>query len=259
MESKITIFEAKIEDGIFSAGKKFYPKKTLKKDRVESFHQDRIRLGKKLGIDGNHIFRAYQKGEYTPDVDYKDGTYIIIDKKNMRKKDFYREVLPADILIISEQFKDIAIANPSADCPIMICEDRNKGYTALSHCGGKHINRLLPQDTIKAMIKGCNSNIEDLYVYIGTCIHKESYIYDKYPLWATNKKLWKDNIIKKDNNYYIDLLGAVEKQLKEIGVIHIEYSKIDSAKDDRYYSHAAYSRHKKEKQGQNFIGFYYKK
>ena len=51
MESKIQIFEAKIEDGIFSSGKKFYPKGTLKKDRVEYFHQDRLRLGKKLGFD----------------------------------------------------------------------------------------------------------------------------------------------------------------------------------------------------------------
>lgn len=258
MNSKIIIFEAKIEDGIFSSGKKFYPKKTLKKDRVESFHQDRLRLGKKLGFDGNHIFKAYQKGEYSPNVDYKDGTYIIIDKKNMRKKDYYREVLPADILILSEQYKEIAIANPSADCPILICEDRKKGYTALSHCGGKHINRLLPRDTIKAMIEGCNSNLEDLYVYIGTCIHKESYIYDKYPKWANNKELWKDTIVKKENNYYIDLIGTILKQLKEIGVTHIECSLIDSAKDPNYYSHAAFVRGEKEKQGQNFIGFYYK-
>ena len=258
MESKIQIFEAKIEDGIFSISKKFYPKGTLKKDRVEFFHQDRIRLGKKLGFDGNHIFRPYQKGEYSPDVEYDDGTYIIIDKKNMRKKDYYREVLPADILIISEQYKEIAIANPSADCPILICEDRKKGYTALSHCGGKHINRLLPRDTIKAMIKGCNSNVEDIYVYIGTCIHKESYIYDKYPKWATNKKIWKDTIEKKENNYYIDLIGTIQKQLKEIGITHIETSSIDSAKEDTYYSHAAASRNEKENKGQNFIGFYYK-
>lgn len=258
MESKIQIFEAKIEDGIFSWGKKFYPKGTLKKERVECFHKDRLNLGKKLGFDGNHIFRTYQKGEYTPDVDYKDGTYIILDKKNMRKKDFYREVLPADILIISEKYKEIAIANPSADCPILICEDRNKGYTALSHCGGKHINRNLPRDTIKAMLKGCNSNLEDLYVYIGTCIHKESYIYDKYPLWATNKRVWKDNIEKKGNNYYIDLIGAILNQLQEIGITHIECSPINSATDPNYYSHAAFSRKEKEKQGQNFIGFYYK-
>ena len=258
MESKIQIFEAKIEDGIFSSGKKFYPKGTLKKDRVESFHQDRIKLGNKLGFDGNHIFKAYQKGEYEPNIDYKDGTYIIIDKKNMRKKDFYREVLPADILIISEQYKEIAIANPSADCPILICEDRKQGYTALSHCGGKHINRFLPRDTIKAMIKGCNSNIDDLYVYIGTCIKKDSYVYDKHPKWATSKKVWQDCIKKKENNYYIDLIGAILKQLKEIGVTHIEVSPIDSAKDPTYYSHAAFSRKEKEKQGQNFIGFYYK-
>lgn len=258
MESKITIFEAKREDGIFSISKKFYPKGTLKKDRVESFHQDRLRLGKKLGIDGNHIFRAYQKGEYTPDVDYEDGKYIIINEKHMRKKDNFREVLPADILIISEKYKEIAIANPSADCPILICEDRKQGYTALAHCGGKHINRCLPKDTIKAMLEGCNSKVEDLYVYIGTCVKKESYIYDKYPAWATNKSVWKDYIEKKDKDYHIDLIGALLKQLQELGITHIEYSPIDSAKDPEYYSHCAASRGDKTKLGQNFIGFYYK-
>ena len=115
----------------------------------------------------------------------------------MKKEDFYQEVLPADILIISEKYPKIAIANPSADCPILICEDRKKGYTALSHCGAKHINRCLPKDTITALIEGCHSNVEDIYVYIGSCIKKESYIYDKYPLWATNESVWKKNIQEK--------------------------------------------------------------
>ena len=258
MESQIRIFEATREDGIFSISKKFYPKGTLKRERIKLFHEDRLRLGKKLGIDGNHIFRAYQKGEYKPDVDYADGKYIIIGKENMRKKDYFNEILPADILIISKEYPHIAIANPSADCPILICEDRKKGYTALAHCGGKHINRNLPKDAIKAMIKGCNSNVEDLYVYIGSCIKKESYVYDKYPKWATNKKLWKDNIIEKEGNYYINLIGAIEKQLQEIGITQLEISPINSATNPKYCSHSAAHSGDKSKLGQNFIGFYYK-
>jgi len=258
MKSKIVIFEAKREDGIFSINKKFYPKGTLKKERVESFHQDRLRLGKKIGIDGNHIFRAYQKGEYKPDVDYEDGKYILIKEENMRKKDYFTEVLPADILILSEQYKEIAIANPSADCPILICEDRKQGYTALAHCGGKHINRCLPKDTIKAMIEGCNSNPENIYVYISSCVKKESYVYDKYPTWATNKKVWKNSIEKKEKNYYIDLIGAIQEQLQEIGIIHLEISPVNTATNSEYYSHSAAYTGDKSKLGQNFIGFYYK-
>ena len=62
-------------------------------------------------------------------------------------------------------------------------EDRNKGYTALSHCGAPYIDRLLPIDTIKALEKEVNSDLDDLYIYIGSSIKKESYIYDKYPSW----------------------------------------------------------------------------
>ena len=259
MESRIVIFEANREDGNFSINKKFYPPKTLKRERVKLFHEDRLRLGTKLGIDGNHIFKANQKGEYKPDYDHEDGKYIILDDSNMKKKDFYQEILPADILILPEKYKEIAVANPSADCPIVICEDRKKGYTALSHCGGKYINRCLPKDTIKAMIEGCHSNPEDLYVYIGSCVKKESYVYDKYPAWATNKDVWKNNITEEDGKYYIDLIGAIKEQLQEMGIIHLEISPINTATDPRYYSHsAAHATKDKTKLGQNFIGFYYK-
>ncbi len=258
MDSKIKIFEANKKDGIFSIGKKFYPKGTLKKVREEEFYQARLRLGKKLGINGNHIFRPYQKGEYKPDVDHEDGAYIIINDKHMRKRDYFREVLPADILILPEKYKEVIVGNPSADCPVIICEDRKLGYTALSHCGGKYINRYLPRDTIKALIDGCQSNIEDIYVYIGSCIKKESYTYDKRPRWATNKSVWKGFIEKKGKEYYIDLIGAIRKQLEEIGISHIEESPIDVAQDENYYSNHEVSKGIKEKSGQNFIGFYYK-
>ncbi|MBQ6135229.1 MAG: polyphenol oxidase family protein [Bacilli bacterium] len=257
MESKIVIFEANKEDGIFSIGKKFYPKGTLKKDREQKFYQARLKLGKKLGIDGNHIFKANQKGEYKPDVDHKDGAYILLNKSHMKKKDFYRKVLPADILILSEEYKNIAVANPSADCPVLICEDRKQGYTALSHCGGKYINRYLPRDTIKALIEN-GSKVEDIYVYIGSCIKKESYTYDRRPLWATNTLIWKGFIEKKKKTYYIDLVGAIKSQLEKMGITHIEESKIDVAKDSHYFSNHEAAKGMKEKSGQNLIGFYYK-
>ena len=52
--------------------------------------------------------------------------------------------------------------------------------------------------------------------------------------------------------------GAIRKQLEQIGIKHIEESPIDTITDSRYYSHRAASMGKKEKLGQNFVGFYYK-
>ena len=172
MESKIVIFETNKLDGKMSKNPKFYPKNISEKERYSKFYEDRINLGKKLGIDGNHIFKSRQKG--LSSVEYPNGKYILLNEKHMTKKDYYLEDLPADILIISSKYPKIIVGNPQADCPILICEDRKKGYTALSHCGSIYINRKLPIDTIKALLDCCNSDIKDIYVYIGSSIKKES-------------------------------------------------------------------------------------
>lgn len=256
MESKIVIFESNKLDGKMSKNPKFYPKGTTEEERYERFHQDRINLGKKLGVDGNHIFRSRQKG--LSKVDYADGKYILLNDSYMTKEDYFYEDLPADILVISDKYPGVIVGNPCADCPIIICEDRKKGYTALSHCGAPYINRKLPQDTIKALIDCCNSNLDDIYVYIGSSIKKESYIYDKYPKWATNKGVWDSFIEKEGNNYHIDLVGAIAKQLKDMGIINIEISPINTAKDPNYYSHVEEYLGRQKDGGQNFVGFYYK-
>lgn len=256
MKSKIVIFESNKLDGKMSKNPKFYPKDVSEEERYKRFYEDRINLGKKLGVNGNHIFRSRQKG-LSP-VEYPDGKYILLNDSHMKKDDFYFEDLPADILVISEKYPNIIVGNPQADCPVIICEDRKKGYTALSHCGAPYINRKLPQDTIKALIDCCNSNLNDIYVYIGSSIKKESYIYDKYPKWATNKEVWKGFIEEKDNLYYIDLVGCIEKQLRDLGIINIEISPINTATDPNYYSHVEEVKGNQKEGGQNFIGFYYK-
>ncbi len=256
MESKIVIFETNKLDGKMSKNPKFYPKDVSEEERFERFHQDRLNLGKKFGIDGNHIFRGRQKG--LSDVDYPDGKYILLNETHMTKEDYFWEDLPTDILILSEEYPNIIVGNPQADCPVIICEDRNKGYTALAHCGALYVDRKLPVDTIKALEDCCKSNLDDIYVYVGSCVHKESYIYDKYPLWAKNKEVWKDNIEEKEGNYYIDLVGAIKNQLEEYGIKHIEISPINTATDPNYYSHTEEVAGRQKDGGQNFVGFYYK-
>ena len=159
---------------------------------------------------------------------------------------------------ISNKYKNIIVGNQMSDCPILIAEDRRLGVTALAHCGASYINRNLPIQTIMALENEYHSNLNDIYVYIGSCIKTESYVYDSYPSWATNKEVWKDCIKKEQSLYKIDLVKAIKKQLKSIGISHIKVSKIDTFKDKNYYSHLAEYNGIKEKSGQNFVGFYYK-
>ena len=256
MKSKIVIFESNKLDGKMSKNPKFYPKKTSEEERFERFHQDRLKLGNKLGVNGNHILRARQKG-LSP-VEYPDGKYILLNDSHMTKEDYFFEDLPADILVISEQYPKVIVANPCADCPILICEDRNRGYTALAHCGAPYIDRKLPQDTIKSLFDCCNSDVSDIYVYIGSSIKKESYIYDCYPKWAKSKEVWTSYIVEQEDGFHIDLVGAIEKQLKDMGITHIEISPIDTAKDPNYYSHVEEVKGTQKDGGQNLVGFYYK-
>ena len=93
MKSKIVIFESNKLDGKMSKNPKFYPKNTTEKERYEIFHQDRINLGKKLGVDGNHILRSSQKG--LSKFDYKDGKYIARIKPNGKSEEEIKEAARA--------------------------------------------------------------------------------------------------------------------------------------------------------------------
>lgn len=257
MKSQIEIFETGIKDGIMSKNKKFYKENLTQEEINKKFLETRLKFAKKYNLNGLHIFQALQKTQLNK-LNYPDGKYIVISEENMTKDDYWSEELPADILIISNKYKNIIVGNQMSDCPILIAEDRRLGVTALAHCGASYINRNLPIQTIMALENEYHSNLNDIYVYIGSCIKAESYVYDSYPSWATNKEVWKDCIKKEQSIYKIDLVKAIKKQLKSIGISHIKVSKIDTFKDKNYYSHLAEYNGIKEKSGQNFVGFYYK-
>lgn len=257
MRSQIEIFETGIKDGIMSKNKKFYKENLTQEEINKIFLETRLKFAKKYNLNGLHIFQALQKTPLNK-LNYPDGKYIVISEENMTKDDYWSEELLADILIISNKYKNIIVGNQMSDCPILIAEDRRLGVTALAHCGASYINRNLPIQTIMALENEYHSNLNDIYVYIGSCIKTESYVYDSYPSWATNKEVWKDCIKKEQSIYKIDLVKAIKKQLKSIGISHIKVSKIDTFKDKNYYSHLAEYNGIKEKSGQNFVGFYYK-
>ena len=256
MNTQIRIFEQGKGLGIFSSSEKFYPDINSLEERKQKFKEARLKLGEKLGLDGNKIFQPYQKTKNNY-LNYPNGKYIVLNENNMQKEDYWEEKPECDILIISNKYPNIIVGNQTADCPILIVEDRKLGVTALSHCGAEYIDRNIVIDTIKALQNEFNSELNDLYVFISNCIRKENYIYDRYPIWANQQNLWKKFITNNNNEYHIDLLGAIIYQLEEYGITNIEYSKIDNYNDNNFYSHAASYHGNKDKLGQNFVGFYY--
>ena len=164
MESKIVIFEGNMKDGLFTRSKRFYPEKFTEKDIYEAYKKERIKLGKKYGFSGLKMFHPRQKME---DNDtYPDNKVVILDDNYMKKADFFEEIIPTDILIITNKYPRVAVTHNMADCPVLIAEDRKKGVTALAHCGIYHINRELPKALIKSLIDNYNSKEGDIYLYI---------------------------------------------------------------------------------------------
>lgn len=256
MESQIVIFEGNKKDGIFSSAKKFYKENATNEEIFEQIKESRIRLGKKYNFSGLKMFQVTQKME---DNDlYPDNKYIFITEEHMKKEDFFIEKLEADILIISNKFRKVALAHRMADCPVLILEDREKKITGIVHCGFYHINRELPKEFINIMIKEFKCKPSNLYLYIGSHIHKENYIYDKYPEKATNQKIWKDAIEEKNGLYYIDLEQAIMNQIKDYNLAEVKISPINTATNEDYASHREATLGNKDKLGQNIVGFYYK-
>jgi len=256
MESQIVIFEGNQEQGVFSSAKKFYEENTSEETIYNKIKEARLKLGKKYNFDGLKMFQVTQK--MSDSNIYPDNKTIIIDESYMKKEDYFIEKILADILIISNKYKKIALSHRMADCPVLILEDRKKGFTAIAHCGIYHINRGLPKALIESMINNCNSNPKDLYLYIGSYIHKESYIYDTYPKIATNKTIWKDAIEEQEDGYHIDLLKAIKNQISIFDLGKIIISDINTATTKNYASHYAANHGDSSKLGQNIVGFYYK-
>lgn len=257
MESQIKIFETGTIDGMMTRNKKFYDE-SFSQEKINSiFYKTRQNIGKKYNFKGEKMLQANQKNNFN-NVNYTDGKYVVIGDAHLKKNDYWYENIEADILIISNKYKNIVVGNQMADCPIVIVEDRKIGVTALAHCGASYIDRKLPIQIIESLQKEFNSEIDNLYVYISSCIKKNSYIYDKYPLWAKNDQVWKNAIIKEKNDYHIDLVTAILEQLEIKNIKNIEISPHDTATNPYFYSHFASYKGNKAKYGQNFVGFSYK-
>lgn len=260
MEYKLKIFETNKTEGCMSLAAKFYPKEDTLEDRKQKLIKVKENIGKKYGFEGKYIFQPQQK-EVEKQENYPDGKYIKITQANLNQEDGWFQHLPCDILVMDTKTPNVVIGHRMADCPIIIVEDAKNHVTAVSHCGASQINRLVPKLTIFALQKETNCTAKNIKVYISSCIKRENYQYDKYPNWATNKKVWEKAIQKEQDIYYIDLPKAIQMQLEEIGILkeNITINPTDTYRDENYYSHVEEVKNPTCEIGQNFVGCLYQK
>lgn len=240
------------EYGNMNTAAKFYKEGMSAEERKQDFLERRIKLGQDKGFDGRYMFMADQKN--------KDGSYRVIDKELVESVDDGWSIdTNEDILMITTETPEVVIGHPVADCPVVMMRDLKKGVTAIGHCSAEMIDKRLPMMIADAMLKEYDCRDEDIYTYVSACAGKDSYAYDKYPTWAKENGIWKNNIIEKEKQYYIDLRNAISEQLLERKITKYCMNPADTITDDRYYSNSAAFHGQEEKAGRNFAGAYYKK
>lgn len=233
----------------------FYPKEMTLEERQMDFLRRRMILARENGFNGKKMFMA--------DQSRKDGSYCVLTRELINEKeDGWLRDIPEDILVITKDTPGVVIGHPIADCPVIIMTDRSKGVTALGHCSGEMIDKELPINIFKALKKEFGTNLEDVKVYVSSCI-SEKWEYNCWPGFAKNKQLWEGSIVsgrqEGETTYYnINIRHAIAKQLESVGIANdsIYWNMDDTLTDSRYYSNCA-SRFDKSKAGRNFVGAYY--
>ena len=241
----VFIFNSNIEDGIMLAKKKMF--KDLSQEEIDSICEiNQTKFLNKYNLDYSNLVLISQKDSndsHDINHNYEDGKCIVLHNPT-------KELQYTDMVMIDKD-SNIILGEMSGDCPIMVAYTDN--LLILAHVGGPYIDRLLPKQVIERLLQE-NINPKDIKVYVGPFIHKESYIYNNYPLW-TKSYVWKDAIDQKKEGYHIDMQKAIEVQLLELGILqsNIEFSDIDTYSNPNYPSHSAYMKGNKYKFGRFMV------
>ena len=258
-------FYSTIKNGPMTGNKLFYPEDMSPEERAADLKMRRIELGNGKGFDGTKIIVPLQQEKPTK---YKEGHYEDITDfvgkllKYDPNYDLWNLDIPCDIMLIRSELKGVVLAYPVADCPVVMVEAKdsfgNPTMMGLAHCGSSYIDRHLPEQLVEAVRKESGCKDSHLSAYIGPCAGRNSYIYDKWPNWATDTDFWKRCINETDTGFKINLLNAVRSQLKRQNVHLINPELIDTITDSRFYSNSAFSRGAKTKGGRFLTGGFYK-
>ena len=148
-------------------------------------------------------------------------------------KDLSKEILEADAVVTKH--KNIFFYLNFGDCIPLVIYDKKQEILALCHLGWHSVNNNLHLVMVKYLMDKFSSRKEDLIVELGPSIKKDSYIMEN-PV-QLSKKEWSEFLEKVDKDTYkVDLDGYVVHSLKEIGIVDIKVSDIDTYSNDNYFS-----------------------
>lgn len=146
----------------------------------------------------------------------------------------------ADAIVTKE---DYFIYDLFGDCIPLVVYDKKNNIVSLAHLGWISVVNNLHIELINYFIHKCNSSINDLDIYLGPSIKKESHCIDKKEnLKQLNVPNWTNYIEERKDYYLIDLSGYVRDSLKNIGISNINVDNTDTYQSDLYFSHHRFNK-----------------
>ncbi len=183
-----------------------------------------------------------------------DNSDVIVELKEdvLKETNLYYKLIEADAIV--SKYPNIYIYLNFGDCIPFTIYDRKQGIFAFAHLGWRSTYLNLHQKLFFVFMNRYHSQIQDLSIYIGPCIKKESYLLSNPD--QREESAWEPYVsYVKENLYSIDLSGYVTDFFRNQGLqdSQIFVSKIDTGSDLNYFSHYR-STHTGELEGRFFCG-----
>lgn len=235
---RIVEFNSTREHG--QMNKMFYPKEMDVKEKTRLMQENKQRLVGELGLSYKNIFITDQKNSRCPDK-YEDGLSYTLTKEDVKKyDDLYDYAVDADIMKLTPETRNIAIAYPVADCAVVKAVNMKTNEMTLAHCGGEYIDRYLPMQVVDAL----GGREKDIRVYVSPFAYKLFYEDENNLVWANNPKVWRNckHYCRTNDklSVQIDIYKALKRQLLErkIAAENIFISPYDTSVSDMFYSNS---------------------
>lgn len=252
---KIVDFNSCINDGQMNTAASFYPEGMETSLRREIMNANKQNLVGKMGLNYKNIFIPIQKSNKNPNK-YIDGTSYTLTKEDVKEyDDLYNYDVYTDIVKLTPETRNIAIAYPAADCAVIKAVNTKTNDVVLSHCGGEYIDRYLPMQTIDAL----GGSEKDIKVYVSPFAYTLAYQDESKLVWANNPRVWNEckeyQNVNGNKQLVIDVYKALKKQLiaRRIPEENLYISNHNITESDMFYSNSK-SYQDKKYAGRNLFG-----
>jgi polyphenol oxidase len=120
-----------------------------------------------------------------------------------------------DMLLTQE--RSITLAHMYADCVPIVLVDRKQRTLTTAHAGWKGLTQGIVRTALLKTQAEFHSHLEDMWLWIGPCIQKQSYRSVTPPLQREFPS-WKEALTYREGIYSIDLPGFILQEAMHMGI-----------------------------------------